>query len=313
LDKPVKVDSKAKPIALQKRNSIDKTPTMPTSNDPTHYPFERDFQASARLNLQHQAWLLTTKSLLHSAIEVGANALIADIGCGTGIWSLSLSQTLPPGCRIEAADISLAQAPPRPWWPSNVTFRTLDIFEDPLPEELVGRYDVVHIRLFVFVIASGNPLPLLKNLMRLLKPGGYLQWQEYDNTQLRTLIASPEHKVTALRSLLDEMKALQPQLIENSSWVRDFHEKVEGAGVDAELIVHERSFTADEALLIWQECAFMGQRELYHALRQRGGEMVKVAEKLEALVAKAERECLESGRGVLIDLHHVTWIMRKRE
>jgi len=38
----------------------------------------------------------------------------------------------------------------------------------------VGRYDVVHLRLFMCVVASGDPMPLLKNLMRLLKAGEFL-------------------------------------------------------------------------------------------------------------------------------------------
>lgn len=49
----------------------------------------------------------------------------------------------------------------------------MDIFADPVPEELVGRYDVIHIRLFMLVILSGDPIPLLKNLMKLLKPGEF--------------------------------------------------------------------------------------------------------------------------------------------
>ncbi|KJX95394.1 UMTA methyltransferase family protein [Zymoseptoria brevis] len=286
---------------------------MPSTNDATHYPLKRDFQASARLNLQHQAWLLTTGHSLDPAIELPPSALIADIGCGTGIWSLSLSQNLPPGCRIEASDISLAQAPPQPWWPTNVAFRTLDVFEDTLPDELVGRYDVIHIRLFVFVIASGNPIPLLKNLMTLLKPGGWLQWQEYDNNEVRTLVAQPGQEAIALQAVLDDFKALQSQVTTNANWVSDFHEKVETADVGAELVVHERSWTAKEALMIWQDCSFLGQREWCDALRQRGGEMVRIAERLEAMIVEAERECLESGRGVLIDGKYVTWVIRKQK
>lgn len=142
-----------------------------TNNDASHYPLQRDALGSIRLNLQHQLWLSSTKTHLHSSIPVKENSLIADIGCGTGIWSTTLSPLLPPGARIEASDISLANAPPAGFWPDNVTFQELDIFADPLPEDLVGRYHVVHIRLFLCVISSGDPIPLLKNLMKLLKPG----------------------------------------------------------------------------------------------------------------------------------------------
>jgi SAM-dependent methyltransferase len=257
--------------------------------------------------------LLTTGSLLHPRISLAPNAVVADIGCGTGIWSLSLSQNLTAGCRIEASDISLAQAPPEPWWPSNVSFRTLDVFEDPLPEEHVGCYDVIHIRLFVFVIASGNPLPLLKNLIRLLKPGGWLQWQEYDNSELRTMTAYPELQPTALKAVLDEFKALQSKVTTTANWVHDFHEKVGKAGVGAELVAHERTWTAQEALMTWQDCAFLGLREWCDAIRRQGEGMVSIAERLEGMTAEAEKECIESGRGVLIDGQYVTWVIRKQE
>lgn len=84
-----------------------------------------------------------------------------------------MSPLLPAGATIEASDISLANAPPQGFWPENVTFREMDIFSEELPEDVVGVFDVVHIRLFLCVISSGDPIPLLKNLMKLLKPGKF--------------------------------------------------------------------------------------------------------------------------------------------
>ena len=81
----------------------------------------------------------------------------------------------------------------------------MDVFED-VPRNLVGRFDVVHIRTFCIVVKNGNPGPLLKNLIEMLsefticwpsprivlvlhranppsifeEPGGYIQWDEMD-------------------------------------------------------------------------------------------------------------------------------------
>ncbi|KAJ0375158.1 hypothetical protein COL922a_014199 [Colletotrichum nupharicola] len=55
----------------------------------------------------------------------------------------------------------------------------MDSFGD-VPEELVGKYDVVHLRLWCCVVTGGNPSKLIQGAMRLLKPGGYLQWDESD-------------------------------------------------------------------------------------------------------------------------------------
>ena len=90
----------------------------------------------------------------------------------------------------------------------------------PLPDHLVGKYDVVHIGLLVMIIKNENPGPLMQNVIKMLsespmghnnrssasfswefafnlsfilrmlikasigrhraEPGGYLQWDEVD-------------------------------------------------------------------------------------------------------------------------------------
>lgn len=60
-----------------------------------------------------------------------------------------------------------------------VTLRLVDVFHQP-PEELVAKYDIIHIRHFVCVVKDNEPTPLLHNLLRMLKPGGWIQWDEWD-------------------------------------------------------------------------------------------------------------------------------------
>ena len=43
----------------------------------------------------------------------------------------------------------------------------LDVLE-PIPEELRGKYDLVHVRLFLAVVQDDDPTPILRNLMDLL-------------------------------------------------------------------------------------------------------------------------------------------------
>ena len=49
----------------------------------------------------------------------------------------------------------------------------LDAFS-PLPHELVGKYDIVHLRLFIVLVRNNDPAPLLRNLIQMLskKPCG---------------------------------------------------------------------------------------------------------------------------------------------
>ena len=60
-----------------------------------------------------------------------------------------------------------------------------------VPEHLHSRFDIVHIRAFAAVIKAGNPEPLLRNLIQLLKPGGYLQWDEFDSNTFSAHAPSP--------------------------------------------------------------------------------------------------------------------------
>ena len=44
---------------------------------------------------------------------------------------------------------------------------TLDVHE-PIPVGLRGKYDVVHVRLFLTVVKNDDPGPILENMLRML-------------------------------------------------------------------------------------------------------------------------------------------------
>lgn len=90
-----------------------------------------------------------------------------------------MAQQLPPSTELDGLDISFNQCPPREWLPRNVNLKLADVFRPP-PEDLIGKYDIIHIRHFVCVVKNNDPTPLLQNLLRMLKPGGWIQWDEWD-------------------------------------------------------------------------------------------------------------------------------------
>lgn len=286
------------------------------SNKPTNdtYPLGRDAIASVRLNLQHQLWTLSTSSLLHPSVPIpAANALIADIGTGTGIWSTTLAASLPSSAKIEAFDLDLAQSPPKAWTPENVSFHELDVLGD-IPENLVGRFDVVHVRLLMLIVQHGNPMPLLKNLMKLVKVGGYLHWQEYDSLSQKLVIAGEEglsveasgERAPALENLRQRI-SVSTAVQQDHAWVTEVHEKF--AEVGGVLVKWERQWTVKEAMLIKQDITFLAVREWCTGLKSKG--MEEVAEELEMLCSEAERECWEMKRGAVVDTQMVTWVVRK--
>ncbi|KAL1845906.1 hypothetical protein Plec18170_009507 [Paecilomyces lecythidis] len=104
---------------------------------------------------------------------------IAEIGAGTGIWLLDLARTLPTSIRLDGFDISDTQFPNKKYWAENLNFGILDAFS-PVPEHLAGAFDVVHLRYWLGIVKGNNYSPLIKHVSTLLKPGGYIQWEDVD-------------------------------------------------------------------------------------------------------------------------------------
>lgn len=146
------------------------------------YLLKRDYMGSSRLNLQYYLWKESLGFNIHPNIPVASldpTARIADVATGTGIWLMESRSLFPPTAKLDALDVDLSCAPHPKWLPSNMSLRQWDMLSD-VPEDLVGTYDFVHVRLILLVIKDSNPTKLINNLFKLLKPGGYLQWDELD-------------------------------------------------------------------------------------------------------------------------------------
>lgn len=102
------------------------------------------------------------------------------------IWLSDVARELPPGTQLHGFDISLEQLSPRPLHDPNQTFHQWD-FLTPPPPELRGTFDVVHMRLVAVVVKDMQPGRILANVAQLLKPGGYLQWEEHYTADARVL------------------------------------------------------------------------------------------------------------------------------
>lgn len=119
-------------------------------NQDTYTGLTRDQEESQRLNLQHDLYIKSTGFHLHPRIAatLPADAHIAEVATGTGIWLRSLaaaSSQSSPRWKFTGFDLSSEQFPSEPER-KGVNFRILDILKPP-PEEERGKYDVVHIRL----------------------------------------------------------------------------------------------------------------------------------------------------------------------
>lgn len=167
---------------------------MATQGEP--YWLGRDVYASARLTFQHQCLLRRQGYLLHPTISrataspedhadgvVPEDISIADVGTGNGIWAADMCAHLASMGRaytMTALDISDLQFPPKQTWPENCTFDVWNALSE-VPENYLGKFDVVHAR-FLQAAFMNKPTAaaehFVRNMAKLLKPGGWLQWQE---------------------------------------------------------------------------------------------------------------------------------------
>ncbi|RAK84510.1 hypothetical protein BO79DRAFT_259285 [Aspergillus costaricaensis CBS 115574] len=154
------------------------------------------------INLQHYLWTELFGYHIHPSIPTSnPNLRIADVGTGTGIWLTDLSRRLPSTVSLNGLDISFSALPPKECLPSNMTLHSYDILSET-PNHLRGVYDIVHVRNFSFVIRDLEAERVIRNVLQLLKPGGYLQWAEIDALSYRIEKTSPGCKDDALKELM---------------------------------------------------------------------------------------------------------------
>ena len=85
---------------------------------------------------------------------------------GSSIWLVDVNRQL-PSVHLDGFDNSVDQFPSKEWLPDNISLHRLDVLK-PIPEELKGKYDLVHVRLFLAVVQDYDPMPILRNLMDML-------------------------------------------------------------------------------------------------------------------------------------------------
>ncbi|KAH9909007.1 hypothetical protein F4778DRAFT_714887 [Xylariomycetidae sp. FL2044] len=158
----------------------------PSSSTSVIVPTTRNFRASVRLHLQHMLFQKTLGHLLEqhvfeSVADSKPLVKVADIGCGNAVWLCDLESELLGrniSCQLDGYDNDTANFPAAAFLPHSVTLKELDILAQPLPEDARGVYDVVHIRTFASSFPHGDVAPILSKVVALLKPGGWLQWEE---------------------------------------------------------------------------------------------------------------------------------------
>lgn len=120
----------------------------------------------------------TTARLAEIGVADGWSCL--DVGCGNGSLSRWLADRVAPSGQVLATDLTPIAAANRP----NLTVVHHDVRTDPIRE---GSLDLVVVRLLLQHFPDRDTV--LAKLARALKPGGWLQVDEFDTSHERVLVA----------------------------------------------------------------------------------------------------------------------------
>ncbi|RAH66288.1 class I SAM-dependent methyltransferase [Aspergillus aculeatinus CBS 121060] len=231
-----------------------------------------NFRSSARLHLQHFLYQNTLDYLLEPAITKAVTAAqqplkIADLACGNGVWLTELHTQLTQknpdlSVQLDGFDINPVNFPAAAYLPAGVSLQPLDILAQPLPAALRGAYDVVHIRAFASLIGPDSDLtPILTVASALLKPGGYLQWEENRGDLFLVEAPTPEVSTAACSQASQILQGgLRAKGISNA-WVDALDAQLTQFGFqEARLLPHNKrpqdyKGWTENYLIVWEELA----------------------------------------------------------
>lgn len=129
---------------------------------------------------------MTSDRLASTGVTDGWDCL--DVGCGGGSIALWLAERVAPTGTVLATDIRPGPLESRP----GLRVATHDVAVDPLPE---AGFDLIVARLVLRHLPQRQQV--LNKLVRTLKPGGWLQVDEFD-TSYEPLLLAPDEPAARL-------------------------------------------------------------------------------------------------------------------
>ncbi|KAI8885619.1 S-adenosyl-L-methionine-dependent methyltransferase [Backusella circina FSU 941] len=103
-------------------------------------------------------------------IDLTQNAIVLDVGCGPGTWIMDTATEFP---QSQFIGVDMCDIFPNNIRPANVSFQVGNVLER-LPFQ-DNTFDFINARLFIVALKKEEWPILMKELYRILKPGGYLQ------------------------------------------------------------------------------------------------------------------------------------------
>ncbi|KAL5359074.1 hypothetical protein BJX96DRAFT_183536 [Aspergillus floccosus] len=256
-------------------------------NGEDSYVLRRDIVDSVRLDAQHLMWKLHKGYVLHPLIPVTERMKIAEIGSETAVWIFDLVPQLPPSVHLHGFDISDSQYPPKELWPKNVSLGLLDSLSDP-PESFRAQYDVVHLRLWACILRGNDILSLIHHAKSLLKPGGYIQWEDADLTHQNVKGATAQEFERRITKIFQDVDL-------HLGWATNLPSTLQNYNFS--IIEAESSYFQSYLAQLCTNTYLFGLRSVLKGIkRQSARESRPLINELEALL---DQLCLENTKGIV--------------
>ncbi|KGO76126.1 hypothetical protein PITC_006720 [Penicillium italicum] len=282
---------------------------MPLFRDTYAENMQRDSTEAQRLDEQFDLLTENIGYLLHPSVrdKMHPHARVADIATGTAAFLRNLAHDWPDAI-LHGYDISTSLYPPNRTLPKNVTLYLLDARKD-VPVSLYGQYDIVHVRLIAAGLTSSEWGRVVRNLSKLLKPGGAMQWEECDFTNVRHLPGRPDSTTGAASAIgLMFQTAMKPRF--EYGWNRLASDMRTAGLVD----VHTEAVSAGRVYDTRPRLTVNGMRAMFAWARlhsARGSQGALTMRQIEDLEQKAYAD-VQSGCHVTFDIH-VAWGFRPKK
>lgn len=109
----------------------------------------------------------------NNTIPFEDGAKILDLGCGPGTWVMDVATEFPSS---EFIGVDMCDIFPNNIRPANVTFQIGNVLEGLAFED--NTFDMVNLRMFILAFKTEEWAPVLKEIKRVLKPGGFILSRE---------------------------------------------------------------------------------------------------------------------------------------
>ncbi|KAF8926988.1 hypothetical protein BGZ58_010725 [Dissophora ornata] len=139
------------------------------------YMLPNDLTESDRLDAQHYLVRFVFKGNFNVKLDPEANIKILDVATGTGVWALEMAHEFP---KADVYGVDISAIFPAEIKPKNCHFQLCNILDGlPFPD---NHFDFIYQRLLVYALTPAQRKQVNVELMRVLKPEGYLQLVESD-------------------------------------------------------------------------------------------------------------------------------------